>query len=96
MCIVHVHVQFSRLTDVEAEYESILDKNPFWGHGEPRGWHTFMQFGAGGLVRDPNHIPQVWTQTTARGMRKRSAGRAHQRERTKSARAELRERANAK
>ena len=76
--------------------QAITEIKPFWGSAEPREWFTFMWFGAGIKCRDPHATARVWTVASARGKKRKGAGRADQREATKSARACLREEADAK
>ena len=60
--------------DVDAEYDNIMDVNPFWGQGEPRSWHAFMTFGLGMQVLDADATACIWTLTSARSRsRKRAA-----------------------
>ena len=69
------------ITDVEEELECIQSEKPFWGTGQPRCWWTFMVFGYGKKVVNPQAEPSIWT-LTAPSTKKRGGSRNKQRKMT--------------
>ena len=84
------------MTDIEGEYNRILEDQPFWGSGKPREWFTFVAFGKAVKVKNPAAEASIWTVRSASSCSRKDAGRQTQRIQMDSFRARLRAEADSR
>ena len=89
MHTLYTYNQCTQQTDVEEEFERILQEKPSWGLSQPREWRSFMLFGKGRKCQHVDAEPSAWTLYSARSSNRGKTGRLKQRKNTKTFREKL-------